>query len=229
MSSATPGLQAIEAEIDEMLRLQGEDVGELLLVRHAASVNGQGNDPMLTCAGLAQAERLALRLSETGFEAVYAAPERRAQQTSRVIAGASGRALQILDGPADIEFDAARASRETPLRYADRFAELPRWDSLPGFECSKSFRRRTVQTIERVLSISQARRVVVVTHGSVINAYLSMVLSIPADQFVTVEPASISTVRWREGRYGLRCLNDLSHLSLGLGMAAEAQLFTPRS
>ena len=212
-----------------MLRLSGEDAGELLLVRHAEAALSRSHDPMLTCCGLEQAERLALRLSATWFAAVYSAPERRAQQTARVLAGASGRAVHVLDGLADVEFDGERASAELPFDYTARFMEVPPWDSLPGFERSKSFRRRAVQTIERVLSISQASRVVMVSHSSVINAYVSMLLSIPADQFITLEPTSVSVVRWRAGRYAVRCLNDLSHLSPGCGFPTQRQLFTPRS
>ncbi len=221
--------QAIEDELDELLRLHGEDAGELLLVRHAEAAHSQGNDPMLSCTGLEQAERLAARLSDTWFEAVYCAPERRAQQTARVLACVSSRALHVLDALADIEFDAGGVdAEEPPLRYADRFVEMPRWDSLPGFECGKQFRRRAVQAIERVLAINPARRVVVVTHASVINAYLSMLLSVPADQFFAAEHTSLSIVRWREGQYALRSLNDLSHLSPSFGISAGAELFTLR-
>ena len=222
--------QAIEDELDELLRLRGEEAGELLLVRHAEAARSQGPDPMLSCTGLAQAERLAVRLGDSRFEAVYSAPERKAQQTARILAGVSGRGVHVLDGLADIEFDAAGAGIDgTPSRYADRFDETRRWDSLPGFECGWQFRRRTVQTIERVLALNPGRRVVVVTHASAINAYVSMLLSIPADQFFTPEYSSISIVRWRAGRYALRCLNDLSHLSPPVGTTGERELFTRRS
>lgn len=222
--------QAIEYELDELLRLRGEDTGELLLVRHAEPAQSQGDDPMLSCTGLEQAERLADRLSICWFEAVYSAPERRAQQTARVLASVRGRDLQVLDGLADIAFDGSGSRLDgSPQLYPEHFAETPRWDSLPGFECGRQFRRRAVQTIERVLANHPAKRVVVVTHASVINAYVSMLLSIPADLFFTPEHTSISVIRWREGRYALRCLNDLSHLSPTLGKTVESQLFTRRS
>jgi hypothetical protein len=56
----------------------------LLLVRHAEPACGD-DDPLLSCAGLEQAERLGDRLYSLHFAAVYAAPERRAQQTARVL------------------------------------------------------------------------------------------------------------------------------------------------
>ena len=53
------------------------------------------------------------------------------------------------------------------------------------------------------------------THSSVINAYLSMILGIPRDEFFAPEYTSISVVRWSEDRYGPRSLNDVAHLSYG--------------
>ena len=222
--------QAVEDEIDEALRLRGEDAGEVLLVRHAEPARNESPDPMLSCTGLQQAERLAARLSATWLQAVYSAPERRAQQTARVLACTGALPVHVLDGLADIEFEAVDgARREPPARMAERFTEIPRWDTLPGFECSRSFRRRAVQTIERILASNPASRIAIVTHAAVINAYLSMLLSIPADQFFAPEHTSVAVVRWRDGRYALRCLNDLSHLSAEREVPGEAELFTARS
>ena len=219
--------RAIEDELDELLRLQAEDAGELLLVRHAEPARSQGQDPMLSCAGLAQAERLAERLSSSWVHAVYCSPERRAQQTARIIAGPGDRAVHVLEGLDDIAFDPERVAPDS-LSCVARFESVPRWDSLPGFECGRLFRRRTIQAIERMLAISAGQRIVLVTHANAINAYVSMLLSIPADRFFTPEHTAVTTLRWRDGRYALRCLNDLSHLSALAGVSVGSQLFTVR-
>jgi broad specificity phosphatase PhoE len=225
VTRTAPTRQAIQDEIDGLLRIEAEDAGELLLVRHAEPAHTDTADPMLSCTGLDQAERLAARLDAAGFGAVYCAPERRAQQTARIVAGTSGRDLHVLDALADIEFDPARApNAESPVNYAEPFVQTPRWDALPGFECGKQFRRRAVQAIERILAINQARRIVVVTHTSVISAYVSMLLSIPADQFFAPEYTSVSVVRWRQGSYALRALNDSSHLSSAFDTSVRADL-----
>jgi probable phosphoglycerate mutase len=184
---------------------------------------------MLSCRGLAQAERLADRLGDSWFDAVYSGPERRAQQTARIVAGAGRRSVHVLAALMDIEFDAGRSIPGARLAdYARRFAESPRWDSLPGFESRRQFRRRALQAIERILAGHPAGRVVLVSHASVINAFLSMLLGIAADRFFTPEHASISIVRWRQGRYAVRCLNDSSHLSPRPGISAPGELFTVR-
>jgi hypothetical protein len=63
----------IHDELDALFRIDNEDAGELLLVRHAQPSTGAApdpdavaTDPMLSCEGLRQAERLADRLSGSG-------------------------------------------------------------------------------------------------------------------------------------------------------------------
>ena len=101
---------------------------------------------------------------------------------------------------------------EREASAADLFAETPRWDAIPGFASSKAFRRRALQAIEALLAAHQGRRIVVVTHASVINAYLSAVLSIPRDVFFAPEHTSITALHCLGDLYAVRSLNDTSHL-----------------
>ena len=215
-ASRAASREAVLAEVDALFRLEDEDAGELLLVRHAEPARA-GSDPLLSCRGLEQAERLADRLQSVWIEAVYASPERRAVQTANVITTALDRPQFVLEGLADIEFDASGIGETMGMAptFSERFSAEPRWDSLPGFGSGRSFRWRAIQAIEGAIACNPARRVVVVTHSSVINGYLSMILGIPRDQFFAPEHTSISVVRWREDRYGLRSLNDVAHLGYG--------------
>ena len=206
---------AAQADVESLFRLEGEDAGELLLVRHAEPARGANSDPLLSCAGLAQAERLAERLLSVWIEAVYVAPERRAVQTANVLSAALDRPQYVVEGLAEIEFDATEVDETAEMAptFGERFLTEPRWDSLPGFSSGRAFRRRAIQAVEGAIACNPARRVVVVTHSSVINAYLSMILAIPRDEFFAPEHTSISVVRWSQDRYGLRSLNDVAHLS----------------
>jgi probable phosphoglycerate mutase len=215
-------------ELEALFRLDGEDAGELLLVRHAREAScfdGETPaDPLLSCEGLQQAERLAERLGNQWVEAVYTAPERRAFQTAKVVADCIGRPLRTVEALAEIDFDAAQAAPG----MAGRFARQPRWESLPGFGNGTQFRRRAIQAIDAIAAAHAARRAVVVTHASVINAYLSMLLSVPRDLFFAPDHASISVVRHQTDAYALRSLNDVSHLAGGSLDGAAAAL-TARS
>jgi probable phosphoglycerate mutase len=99
---------------------------------------------------------------------------------------------------------------------AERFLSVPRWDSLPGFEHSRRFRHRVIQAIERIVSAHLGRRIIIVAHGGVINAYLSMILGIERDMFFLPAHTSVSTVRVREDLYAVLKLNDVAHLTPAL-------------
>lgn len=226
----------VQDELDALFRLDEEDAGELLLARHAEPAAAcptndsepASSDPMLSCEGLRQAERLADRLCSLWIDTVYTAPERRCFQTAKVIADVLQRPLSVVDGLADIDFDPEQA-HGTRDAYTARFIREPRWDALPGFAPGKPFRRRAIAALDAVLAAQPARRALVITHSSVINAYLSMLLCIPRDQFFAPHHTSLSTVRHRGGLYGLRGLNDTSHLSFSETVPDLPAALTPRS
>jgi 2,3-bisphosphoglycerate-dependent phosphoglycerate mutase len=221
-ASRTGAVRALQVqhELDELFRLNDEDASELLLVRHAEPAppaedrDSQPADPFLSCTGLEQAELLAARLDSLWLQGVYTAPERRAFQTAKVVADTLQRPLHIMEELADIDLDASTvAEHRSGESITERFIRLPRWESIDGPEVCREFRRRSILAIERILAANPARRIAVITHASVINAYLSMVLAIPRDVFFTPDYASISVVRQSGDLYAVRGLNDTQHLA----------------
>ena len=206
----------LDRELGAMFRLADGQAGELLLVRHAEPDTGAryrycGDEPALTVTGRVQARFLAGRLTESAIDAIYSAPERYAKETSRIVSEALEVPLRTVPELADIAYTPADCACDGAIGAL--FADNPRWDALPGFEPSKPFRRRAIQAIESLLAAHGAQRIVVVTHASVINAYLSMLLDIPRDLFFYPDHTSLSVVRWRDDLYALRSLNDTSHLT----------------
>jgi 2,3-bisphosphoglycerate-dependent phosphoglycerate mutase len=210
----------VQRALDELFSLNDEDASELLLVRHAEPAplsedrHCQAADPFLACTGLGQAELLAARLESLWLQGLYTAPERRAFQTAKVLADTLQRPLHIMEELADIDLHATNvADHGTGESITERFIRLPRWESIDGFQGSRAFRRRSILALERILAANPARRIAVVTHSSVINAYLSMVLAIPRDVFFAPDHASISVVRQSGDLYAVRGLNDTQHLA----------------
>jgi 2,3-bisphosphoglycerate-dependent phosphoglycerate mutase len=211
-----------------LFSLEGEGASELYLVRHGepdydATANGHAAwDPPLTDAGIEQAERLADRLSRAPVSAVYASTMRRAIDTAQPIARQLGLEVQYEDDLREITFDPqtlqAEPNEDGELArdLAERFLGVPRWDSLPGFEPSRHFRHRVIQALERIVSAHLGRSIVVVAHGGVINAYLSMILGIERDMFFLPSHSSVSTVRVRDDLYAVLRINDVAHLSPSL-------------
>jgi probable phosphoglycerate mutase len=217
------------AQLEQLFRLDDEDAGELLLIRHALPATGYHGeppaDPLLSCEGLEEAERLAERLHGLWIEAVYTAPERRAFQTARIVADFIDRPLHTIDALAEIGFDPARALPG----QAQRFARHPRWESVPGFASGTVFRRRILQAVDSLLAAHPARRIAVVTHSTAINAYLSLLLAVPRDLFFAPDHASISIVRHQRDNYAVRSLNDTAHLAGGALLDGAMPALTARS
>ena len=210
---------SIQRQVEDLFKLEDEAAAELLLIRHAepACSDLSNEDPLLSCTGLEQSERLGERLSSLWFEAIYAAPERRCLQTARILSEATDREAVIDGDLREIEYMPAAPQpwgrrAESERSSADRFMTEPRWNAIPGFAPGRCFRQRVLQGIEMLTTRHPARRIAVVTHGSVINAYLSALLAIPQDVFFAPEHTSISCVRSLGELYAVRSLNDTAHL-----------------
>lgn len=103
-----------------------------------------------------------------------------------------------------------RCAVDTAGILADRLGLEPRSD-----EGLASDNRNAVDSLDALIAAHPGQRVVIVTHGSVINAFVGDVLG--ASRPVVPHPAHTGVTRVlaaRSGRRELRCLNDSSHLRL---------------
>ena len=230
-----PTQHEILEQLDALFRLDGEAAGETLLIRHAQpAITSAGEeheidrDPMLSCEGLRQAELLAGHLSNLGIDAIFTSPARRCFQTAKIAADLLQCPLTVVDALTDIDYD-PRSAEGVSGAYAERFTRDPRWEALPGFAPGAAFRRRAIAAIEGIMAAHPTGRSVVVSHTSVLNAYLGQLLGIPRDQFFAPDHASISTVRHSEQRAVLRCLNDTSHLEPCTQITSLTPALTGRS
>jgi probable phosphoglycerate mutase len=203
--------------------LPSSETTELILVRHAepdypaARISEDPWDPPLSERGRAQAMRLARRLKSLEVDAVYASTMRRAFETAAIVAAAQDLPVTHVYELREIGFDPAALTHA--LRPDDRAADLaarflasPHWDTPPGFEPSEEFRRRVAEATKAIAERHPGQRVVVVSHGGVINAYLSLRLGIQRDMFFMPEHTSISVMRVLEDLSALHSLNDHAHL-----------------
>src|SRR3954454_18510103 len=63
---------SIQLQVEDLFRLEDESATELLLIRHAEPAGNDlsNEDPLLSCTGLEQSERLGERLSSLWFDAI---------------------------------------------------------------------------------------------------------------------------------------------------------------
>ena len=192
---------------------------DLLLIRHAEPVRIEDAlgpaDPNLHERGLAQAQRLATYLAEEPLEGLFSSPMRRAQETAAPIASVHNLPVVVDDELS--EFD-REATSYIPIEEL-RATKDERWlamveGRLDEFETDPAvFQQGVVGAIERVIDQNPGRKVAVVCHGGVINAYVGHILGI--ERLMWFEPAYTSIHRIAASRGGVRsvsALNEVAHL-----------------
>ncbi len=192
---------------------------DLLMIRHGLPVrrettDGTPADPELDADGRDQAQRLARWLAPEGIDAVYVSPMRRAMETAVPLAAAVG--VEPVVDEEIAEFD--RASHfYIPLEEL-KATNDPRYEEMMRGEYSgevdpETFRGVVTVAVERIIEANPGRRVAVVCHGGVINAWAGHVLAIPDVMFF--EPVYTSVSRFvcsSRGHRTIVSLNETGHL-----------------
>jgi probable phosphoglycerate mutase len=192
---------------------------ELLLIRHAEPVrieDAEGPaDPTLHERGLTQAQRLAEYLADETLQGLFSSPMRRAQETAAPVAASHNLPVVLDDELA--EFD-REATSYIPVEEL-RATKDERWlamveGRLDDFDRDPvEFQQGVVAAVERVIDANAGRKVAIVCHGGVINAYVGHILGI--DKLMWFEPAYTSIHRVAASRSGVRSvasLNETAHL-----------------
>jgi alpha-ribazole phosphatase len=160
-------------------------VSRLILIRHAEpEEDARGRcygslDIGLSEAGREHARRLASRLAQVEYEAVYSSPRVRARETADAIAAARGLAAVVDEDLRELDFGEleGRTFDEIAASMPDLYREwmeTPTRVRFPGGECWADLKERAVRSIARIEGDA-----IVVTHGGVIRAALSDWLAIP--------------------------------------------------
>lgn len=200
---------------------------DLLLVRHgesaparedrpAATLDGH-TDPDLAPEGREQAERLADRLAHQHIDAIYVTTLRRTAQTAAPLATRVGLAPQVEPDLREVflgDWEGATFRKNTSELHpiaVQMFTEQ-RWDVIPGAESTTSLKARVKAAIERIAKAHPDQRVVIVAHGGVIGAILSMATGAQDFAFITADNASISQLVVNGDSWMVRRFNDTTHL-----------------
>ena len=195
-------------------------VTRLFLLRHAEvearyqRVFGGTIDMELSPFGKTQADALAKYLRSEKFDAIYASPMIRAQQTLAAIL--ENRALQpiIREGLREVDFgiwtglswqelhDRHRISAFEWLDHLDRGA-------IEKAECGKTFRARIEPCLDEILKTQEGKTVAIVCHGGVIRMLLSILLDLPLPKMARfeIEYASVTQVFCHAHKKEVQLLN----------------------
>jgi 2,3-bisphosphoglycerate-dependent phosphoglycerate mutase len=192
---------------------------ELLLIRHAEPVrieeSSERADPGLHERGRRQAERLAAYLADEELHGLVSSPLLRARQTAEPVSGTHNLPLVIDEELAEWDREATSYIPIEELRVArdERWLAMAE-GRLEAFDVDPDqFQQGVVRAMERLVEANPGRKVAVVSHGGVINAYLAHILGTTRLMFFEPRYTSINrVVAARSGQRSVLALNETAHL-----------------
>ena len=201
---------------------------ELLLIRHGLPLrverdDGKPADPPLSPEGWGQARGVARWLEAQQIDAIVASPLRRAVETARPLAQAKGIEVQLEPGVRELD---AESTYYIPLEELKR-QDPAAWRAAvagglyAGVDVD-AVRGEVVDAFERTIAENPGKKVAVVCHGGVINAWASHVLGI--DELLFFDPYYTSINRFfaaSSGERSVASLGEIPHLRRDLFPAAE--------
>lgn len=193
---------------------------ELVLVRHAEPGRpldaDQRRDPGLSDSGLAQAAAVANRLGHEPADALYTSPQRRALETAAAVGDALGLHPTVDEGLAEFDVGRPYVHLEDLMRVGNEAMAAFRREDFSAYGTdAATIRERAVTAVEGIIAAHPGQRVVLITHGTVINAFVGGFLG--STRLVFHHPAytGVTTVQAnRRGAREMTRLNDSTHLRL---------------
>ena len=197
-----------------------------IVVRHGetawnAQARIQGHlDSPLNEEGLAQALLAGERLGHEPFDRFYCSDLGRVLQTVQPIAERSGkqpvitprlreRNLGVFQG-----LTGSECQRDWPQDYA-RFHTRDPDHAMPGGESIRQVYQRVSAFFDETAKTHRGQRVLVVTHGGVLDALYRHATGMALDRVrdFSIYNASLNWLRWAEGCWTIVGWGDISHLT----------------
>jgi probable phosphoglycerate mutase len=185
----TRAMQSLEAAF--LIGVEG--VTEIWLVRHADCYQQMNDrtDPPLSELGRDQAALLAGRMGQVELAAVYSSPYQRAMETAKAISYDVRVDDRLVEMELEVNDDGTLDFREPPSDVVERMTAV----------------------VDEIVTGHPGQRVVAVSHGAAIMAYLTDVLHLePGHLRMYPYYTSISVVRALGDRRMVGALGDVAHL-----------------
>ncbi len=166
----------------------------------------------LNARGKAQADALVPLLEPVRLEAVYSSPLERALETAAPTARARGLTVQRRADLGEIQYGRWQGQPLSRLRRLKLWTQVQTTPSLVTIPEGESFRQaqaRIVDALER-LRQQHAGAIACFSHADPIKLALAYYLGQPLDLFqrLMIDPASVSTLAFAEGRVRVMSIND---------------------
>ncbi|MEI7729037.1 MAG: histidine phosphatase family protein [Verrucomicrobiota bacterium] len=185
----------------------------LFLVRHAEVAEAYhrvfigGMDVELSALGHQQAQACAQYCRSLRWDAVYASPMKRVQQTMAPFRGQFTSQPEILNDLREVDVGEWTGLHweEVGTRFQVDFYQwlhLIETSRVPGGESGPDFRERVERALDRIRQQHPGQQVAVFAHGGVIRMILAVLLGLPLTRtaMFAVEYAGLTEVALHPGR-----------------------------
>jgi probable phosphoglycerate mutase len=209
---------------------------ELLFIRHGETdwnrqqrFQGQIDVP-LNAMGHAQAARLGQRLAGETHDALFSSDLARARETAAPMAAAWGRQPVLVPGLREQSFGVLEGL-DVPTIQQQHAALWQQWlehradFALPGGESLRQFHARVIDAVRQLVADAAGQRLVIVTHGGVLDMLWRTANGLPLDGLRACEipNTGLNRLRWAGGTLHIDSWADEAHLA-GLPAQPETSL-----
>ncbi len=200
---------------------------EFLLIRHGETdwnraLRFQGHiDVPLNDIGLTQAQRLGQHLDAGDWAQalhLHSSDLTRAMQTAQGLANPQ-RTLQAQSGLREQGFGIFEGKSVTELQQdmPELWQQWRRFEAdfeLPGAESTRRFHARTMQALTDLAESHRGERLLIVTHGGVLDMLWRTVHDLPLDGYrqCAIPNAGLNHVAWQDGRWRILDWARVDHL-----------------
>ena len=192
----------------------------LYLVRHSVTahtgkrLSGWTEGIPLTDAGRQDAERVAERLAQVPFDAIYSSPIDRTLQTARAIARPHGLTVRTRRDLGEVDYGRWTGRPLRTLMRTKLWQQVQHHPSAVRFPDGETLREtqgRAVTEVERIRLEHEDGTVCCISHGDVIKLVIAHFVGIHIDLFqrLVITPGSISILAWGSRGPRLVMLNHL--------------------
>ena len=198
----------------------------LTLIRHGETVwnreeKQQGIlDSPLTESGIQQADATVPVLKKMTFDVVYSSPLGRALSTAEILNSAIGADIEVEDDLQERNLGILQGLTigEFKLKFPEEFNRFATWDPdfvLPEGESSRQRYNRGNACIQRIADRQAGDRVLLVTHGGIIDGVFRRLFNIPLSRprNYSLYNCAINAIEVDGGEWRLHTWGNISHLT----------------
>lgn len=198
---------------------------EFYFIRHGESVGNREDrfrgrhDFPLNINGIQQAECLQQALFAVKFETIYTSPLIRASKTAEILS-AGKFPVKLENGLTNISLGSWENMLKSDVKekYPDLWQlwkKNPEKLSFQGMETLQMVKKRSYQTLEKIMTRHSSGKIAIVSHRAVLKPLFAAILSMSEPFFwkIQIDTASFSIAEFRaEKGFTFTKINESSHL-----------------